>query len=311
MLYYALGVLSAGILALLVAPPLWRRAVRLTRRAIEQTMPMTAAEIQAEKDQIRAAFAVSTRRLDATIERLESQVTDQLIDINRKREIIAHLTAEGSLSAEDMIALEKQRDELLLKVAAQESALADAARRHTALELQVAELDAALAAAKAAHERTIAEHVSRGINPPMLLHHDPRNIGGTWTELREDGRGLFVRGQFAMRTTAGKEAYELASMGALTGISIGFRERAGKDVGSVRHLTDIDLVEISLVALPSADGARIKSVRADSGLAAFITAAREAASFIRTHCLDLSFSHFRLPDPFGRRRRPCCCYPRG
>ena len=158
MLYYALGVLSAGILALLVAPPLWRRAVRLTRRAIEQTMPMTAAEIQAEKDQIRAAFAVSTRRLDATIERLESQVTDQLIDINRKREIIAHLTAEGSLSAEDMIALEKQRDELLLKVAAQESALADAARRHTALELQVAELDAALAAAKAAHERTIAEH---------------------------------------------------------------------------------------------------------------------------------------------------------
>ena len=134
-----------------------------------------------------------------------------------------------------------------------------------------------------AFKRTIAEHASRGINPPMLLHHDPRNIGGTWTELREDGRGLFVRGQFAMRTTAGKEAYELASMGALTGISIGFRERAGKDVGSVRHLTDIDLVEISLVALPSADGSRIKSVRADSGLAAFITAAREAASFIRTH----------------------------
>ena len=59
MMFYALGVLSAGIVALLVAPPLWRRAVRLNHRAIEQTLPMTHAEIQAEKDQIRASFAVS------------------------------------------------------------------------------------------------------------------------------------------------------------------------------------------------------------------------------------------------------------
>ncbi|MCX5516271.1 hypothetical protein C3941_17345 [Kaistia algarum] len=157
LMFYALGVLSAGILALIVAPPLWRRAVRLTRRHIEQTMPMTRAEIQAEKDQIRAAFAVSARRLDSTIERLESQVTEQLIDINRKREIISHLTAEGSMSAEDMIALEKQRDDLLIQVAAQQRESGEAAKLRSSLEARIVEVEASLGEAKAAFDKLVSE----------------------------------------------------------------------------------------------------------------------------------------------------------
>jgi chromosome segregation ATPase len=157
LMFYALGVLSAGILALIVAPPLWRRAVRLTRRHIEQTMPMTRAEIQAEKDQIRAAFAVSARRLDSTIERLESQVTEQLIDINRKREIISHLTAEGSMSAEDMIALEKQRDDLLIQATAQQREIGEAALLRGRLEARIVEVEASLGEAKAAFDKLVSE----------------------------------------------------------------------------------------------------------------------------------------------------------
>jgi len=117
LMYFALGFLSAGILALVVMPPLWRRAVRLTRRNIERTMPMSRAEIQAEKDQIRAGFALSTRTLNQTIEKLKTQVTEQLIDINRKREVITHLTAQGSLSADDIVALEARRVELEARIA--------------------------------------------------------------------------------------------------------------------------------------------------------------------------------------------------
>ncbi|WP_336801632.1 hypothetical protein [Kaistia sp. MMO-174] len=125
-MYFALGFLSAGILALVLIPPFWRRAVRLSRRNMERTLPMTRAEIQAEKDQIRAGFAMSTRTLDQTVERLKAQVMEQMIDINRKREVITHLTAQGSLSADDIVALEARRAELEVRVADAELAAATA-----------------------------------------------------------------------------------------------------------------------------------------------------------------------------------------
>jgi HK97 family phage prohead protease len=136
-----------------------------------------------------------------------------------------------------------------------------------------------------AFKRTLGEHKTRGVQPPLLLHHDRSKIAGVWTELSEDKTGLFVRGQLALNTTLGREAFELASMGALSGISIGFRERGSKmDRDGTLMLTDIDLVEISLVALPSADKARIQSVRADTrGIAAFTRAAHAAAISIKDH----------------------------
>lgn len=157
MMFYALGVLSAGIVALLVGPPLWRRAVRLNHRAIEQTLPMTHAEIQAEKDHIRASFAVSVRQLATKIERLEGQVAEQLIEINRKREIITHLTAEGSMSAEDMIALENHRNELLQTVVARDAAVAKAKDQLAAVERRADNVVAELAEAKSRIEAMVGD----------------------------------------------------------------------------------------------------------------------------------------------------------
>ena len=84
-MYFVLGVLVAGILALAVAPAIWRRAARLTRARVEASLPMTLGEIRAEKYQLRAEFAVATRRLETTIGRLEERTTEQTIDIGRKR----------------------------------------------------------------------------------------------------------------------------------------------------------------------------------------------------------------------------------
>ena len=64
-LFFALGFLCAGFLALMVAPAVWRRAVALTRRRIEASIPLTRSEIQADKDRIRAEYAMATRRLEA------------------------------------------------------------------------------------------------------------------------------------------------------------------------------------------------------------------------------------------------------
>lgn len=63
-LYFALGFLSAVFLAVLVAPAFWRRAVMLTRRRIEASVPLTTDEIRAEHDGLRAQHAVELRKVE-------------------------------------------------------------------------------------------------------------------------------------------------------------------------------------------------------------------------------------------------------
>ncbi|TPM32802.1 hypothetical protein [Mesorhizobium sp. B2-3-4] len=93
-LFFALGFLCAGFLALMVAPAVWRRAVALTRRRIEASIPLTQAEIQADKDRIRAEYAMSTRRLEINVKTLREKAAEQLVEINRGREALKGLAVE-------------------------------------------------------------------------------------------------------------------------------------------------------------------------------------------------------------------------
>ncbi|WP_027146389.1 hypothetical protein [Mesorhizobium sp. WSM3626] len=93
-LFFALGFLCAGFLALMVAPAVWRRAVALTRRRIEASIPLTQAEIQADKDRIRAEYAMSTRRLEINVKTLREKVAEQLVEINRSHEALKGLAVE-------------------------------------------------------------------------------------------------------------------------------------------------------------------------------------------------------------------------
>ena len=91
---------------------------------------------------------------------------------------------------------------------------------------------------------------------PMLLQHRSGAVAGSWTRLREDGRGLFVRG-----LVEADPARALVRTGQIRGLSIGFRPRVWWTVpGAGRCLADIDLVEISLVALPMLAAARFSIV---------------------------------------------------
>lgn len=93
-LFFALGFLCAGFLALLVAPAVWRRAVALTRRRIEASIPLTQTEIQADKDRIRAEYAMATRRLEMNVKALREKAAEQLVEINRGREALKGLAIE-------------------------------------------------------------------------------------------------------------------------------------------------------------------------------------------------------------------------
>ena len=71
-MFYALGFVSAGLLALACLPAVWKRAVRLTHRRLKQLVPLSAEEIVAERDQLRAGFAVEQRRLEQKLDRSEA-----------------------------------------------------------------------------------------------------------------------------------------------------------------------------------------------------------------------------------------------
>ncbi|MGB3416802.1 MAG: HK97 family phage prohead protease [Mesorhizobium sp.] len=97
----------------------------------------------------------------------------------------------------------------------------------------------------------------------MLFQHDPGEPIGTWTEIREDARGLFVRGRLARDVKRAREVLSLMRSGALDGLSIGFRTvKARRDpTTGVRRILEADLWEISIVTFPMLPEARIEMVK--------------------------------------------------
>lgn len=93
-LFFVLGFLCAGFLALMIAPAIWRRAVALTRKRIEASIPLTQTEILADKDRVRAEYAMSTRRLEISVKALREKVAEQLVEISRGHEAMKGLAIE-------------------------------------------------------------------------------------------------------------------------------------------------------------------------------------------------------------------------
>lgn len=97
----------------------------------------------------------------------------------------------------------------------------------------------------------------------MLWQHDTREVIGVWDEIKEDERGLFVRGRLLNDVTKGREAMALMRAGALDSMSIGYRvnEAEPEAGGRIRKLTEIDLFEVSLVTFPMLEEAMVTDVK--------------------------------------------------
>ncbi|MCL8385813.1 HK97 family phage prohead protease [Xanthobacter aminoxidans] len=97
----------------------------------------------------------------------------------------------------------------------------------------------------------------------MLLEHDPRTSVGTWTEMREDAKGLFVRGHLAPgQRSLTRTLWERRPFG----LSIGFKTlRCRRERPGIRTITQVDLWEISFTAFPMQPGAAIDEICIDYG----------------------------------------------
>ena len=85
-----------------------------------------------------------------------------------------------------------------------------------------------------------------------------------WQAIREDAKGLYVRGRLVLDVRRAREVRELVAEGALDGLSIGFRTvRARRDPRSgLRTLIEVDLWEISIVTFPLLTGSGVTAVGA-------------------------------------------------
>jgi chromosome segregation ATPase len=93
-MYLAIGFLVSMLFGLMIVPLVHNRAVRLTTKRLEAATPLSMAEIQADKDQLRAEFAMSARRLEMSVDQLKNKTTSQLAELGKKSDSINRLKLE-------------------------------------------------------------------------------------------------------------------------------------------------------------------------------------------------------------------------
>jgi HK97 family phage prohead protease len=99
--------------------------------------------------------------------------------------------------------------------------------------------------------------------PKLLLQHSSRAVGGIWLEAKEDEKGLRMKGKLNLEVQDAREMYSLMKMGAISGLSIGFRtieELSNADTG-ITHLKRVRLYEVSIVTFPANEAATAFAVK--------------------------------------------------
>src|SRR5579864_145447 len=93
-MFFGVGFLLANLMGLALISVVHQRAVRLTERRLLDDIPMSLFEIRADRDNLRAEYAISIRRLEMSLEQLKAKATSQLAEIVRKTEAINRLKSE-------------------------------------------------------------------------------------------------------------------------------------------------------------------------------------------------------------------------
>ena len=109
-----------------------------------------------------------------------------------------------------------------------------------------------------AYGRSLQSLGADGRRVKMLWQHDPSAPIGVWDEVREDKKGLYVKGRILTDVAKGQEAAALVAAGAIDGLSIGYRTvKAAQDEKGRRLLKELELWEVSLVTFPMLPSARV------------------------------------------------------
>jgi hypothetical protein len=91
-----LGFLMAALLTVFLSPLYRRRVARLTTEMLKRSMPLTEGEIRADKDRLRAEYAIRIHKLDMKVEEAAEAAARQMVELNRRDAAISALETEVS-----------------------------------------------------------------------------------------------------------------------------------------------------------------------------------------------------------------------
>lgn len=100
----ALGFLIAALIVVVLLPAYRRRVERFTAEALKRTLPLTEEEIRADKDRLRADFAMELHRLEARLEDAALLAARQRVEVNRRDAKIQEMSesiADHKMSVEE------------------------------------------------------------------------------------------------------------------------------------------------------------------------------------------------------------------
>jgi chromosome segregation ATPase len=144
-MYLAIGFLVSMLFGLMIVPLVHNRAVRLTTKRMEAATPLSMAEIQADKDQLRAEFAMSARRLEMSVDQLKNKTTSQLAELGKKSDAINRMKVELGEKNATIFSLEAREKAVKEQLRATEEEFAAKTELLRSAELALGEKQAELA----------------------------------------------------------------------------------------------------------------------------------------------------------------------
>ncbi|MDR0555391.1 MAG: HK97 family phage prohead protease [Holosporaceae bacterium] len=105
-----------------------------------------------------------------------------------------------------------------------------------------------------------------GKKPKLLWQHDMHRPIGVIEGIHEDTYGLFVKGRLLLEIPKANEVYFLLKNKAIDGFSIGYKIRHNFFKNNRQYLTDIDLLEISVVTFPACEEAVVGEIKTDGDI---------------------------------------------
>ena len=204
-MYFGIGFLLAVLSLFVVAPLVHCRAVRLTARRLKSAIPSSIVEVVAEKDSLRAEFAMATRRLETNLQQLKAKSASQLAELGRKDDAINRLKIElGELRAQ----MRAAEEDLAVKAAAPHEAQhvlsekeailvkrrRDLDQRATLTDAQRIEIIALKTQVEVLKAQLSAPHELKAVDrTDAAVHEAPRDVSEKEAELAEQIRELNQR----------------------------------------------------------------------------------------------------------------------
>lgn len=127
-----LGFSLASVIALFIGRLAWNVALRMGAKRMQQNVPSTVIELQAERDRLRAEYAIGQQRFEQRLAELQARMAEHMAEVTRHRNRFDLMKAD--IARHDQLVIEKETEVKLARDVAShlEKELADRIAAHQA-----------------------------------------------------------------------------------------------------------------------------------------------------------------------------------